>query len=60
MTDVVTPDDLHPSAQRLATTIAQSPPGRVARAKSSLWGLRQCGLDDGCAHVTHQLADQLA
>jgi enoyl-CoA hydratase/carnithine racemase len=60
VTEVVSPDDLEPSAQRLATTIARSEPGRLARSKAALWCLRQCGLDDGCRRLTHQLAGEPA
>ena len=56
VTDVVAPEELYPSAQRLATTIARHAPTRVAWIKASLWRLRQCGLDDGCALVTDEPA----
>jgi enoyl-CoA hydratase len=59
VTEVVAPDDLHDSAQRLATKIARSAPARVARAKASMQRLRQCGLDDACRRVARQLADEL-
>jgi enoyl-CoA hydratase len=59
VTDVVPSDDLHSSAQRLAATIARGEPARVARSKALLWRLRQCGLDDGCARVTRELAEEL-
>jgi len=60
VTEVVPRDDLEPSAQRLATTIARTEPGRLARSKAALWCLRQCGLDDGRRHLAHQLADEPA
>jgi enoyl-CoA hydratase len=60
VTDVVAPGDLRVSAQRLATSLGESAPARVARAKASLWNLRQAGLDDGCARVTKELAEELA
>jgi enoyl-CoA hydratase len=56
VTEVVAPEELYPSAQRLATTIARSAPTRLAWIKASLWRLRQCGLDDGCALVTDEPA----
>jgi enoyl-CoA hydratase len=58
VTEVVAPGDLYASAQRLATTLGRSSPGRVARARASLWNLRQSGLDDGCARVTKELAEE--
>jgi enoyl-CoA hydratase/carnithine racemase len=58
VTEVVAPDDLHASAQRLASTIAQGASARVARIKAVLWQLRHCGLDDGCALVTGAFAGE--
>ena len=52
---VVEPDELEATAQRLGETIAQNSPAAMAATKRALWGALESGLTDACRNGAAEL-----